>query len=130
MISVAAYASINKIPIDQALIDKVLKDLVPAQKQKEITIPLIQEECASYFKIRLEDFKSKKRTRSIAFPRQIAMYLARELTDASLPQIGDEFGGRDHTTVLHAHEKISRLLDEDTSLAETVFVLMEKLKSS
>ncbi|MGI6552403.1 MAG: chromosomal replication initiator protein DnaA [Bacillota bacterium] len=130
LISVAAYASINKIPIDQALIDKVLKDLVPAQKQKEITIPLIQEECASYFKIRVEDFKSKKRTRSIAFPRQIAMYLARELTDASLPQIGDEFGGRDHTTVLHAHEKISRLLDEDTSLAETVFVLMEKLKSS
>ena len=60
--------------------------------------------------MKLEDFKAKKRTKSVAFPRQIAMYLSRELTDSSLPKIGDEFGGRDHTTVIHAHEKISKLL--------------------
>lgn len=60
--------------------------------------------------MKLEDFKAKKRTKSVAFPRQIAMYLSRELTDSSLPKIGEEFGGRDHTTVIHAHEKISKLL--------------------
>jgi len=66
--------------------------------------------------LRIDDFKTKKRTRSVAFPRQIAMYLSRELTDNSLPKIGDEFGGRDHTTVMHAHEKISKDLQEDNTL--------------
>ena len=70
--------------------------------------------------MRLEDFSAKKRTRAIAFPRQIAMYLSRELTDFSLPKIGSEFGGRDHSTVIHAHEKISTMLKDDQALQQDV----------
>ena len=70
--------------------------------------------------IKLEDFSAKKRTKSIAFPRQVAMYLSRELTDFSLPKIGEEFGGRDHTTVIHAHEKISQMVKEDELLQQDI----------
>ena len=77
-----------------------------------ITILDIQKTVGELFNIKLEDFKAKKRTKSLAFPRQIAMYLSRELTDYSLPKIGEEFGGRDHTTVIHAHEKISKLASD------------------
>lgn len=68
----------------------------------------------------MEDFTAKKRTKLIAFPRQVAMYLSRELTDFSLPKIGEEFGGRDHTTVIHAHEKISSMLKNDVQLQQDV----------
>lgn len=76
----------------------------------------------------MEDFKAKKRTKSVAFPRQIAMYLSRELTDYSLPKIGEEFGGRDHTTVIHAHEKITKLLQTDVQLQKHIKEIQEKLK--
>jgi chromosomal replication initiator protein len=82
---------------------------------------------ASYFSLRTEDFKSKRRTRNVAYPRQIAMYLARKLTDLSLPKIGDEFGGRDHTTVIHAYEKINNELAVDESLKDTIRVINKKL---
>ena len=82
----------------------------------------------SNYNVKLEDFKAKKRTKSVAFPRQIAMYLSRELTDFSLPKIGEEFGGRDHTTVIHAHEKISNLLKTDTQLQRQVKDIQEVLK--
>jgi chromosomal replication initiator protein len=81
-----------------------------------------------HFSVKLEDFKAKKRTKSIAFPRQIAMYLSRELTDFSLPKIGEEFGGRDHTTVIHAHEKISKLLVSDSLLQKQLKEIHELLK--
>ena len=84
----------------------------------------------SIYNIKLEDFKAKKRTKSVAFPRQIAMYLSRELTDFSLPKIGEEFGGRDHTTVIHAHEKISKLLKTDTQLQKHVEEIKDILKYS
>ena len=74
----------------------------------------------------MEDFKSKKRTKNIAFPRQVAMYLSRELTDLSLPKIGEEFGGRDHTTVIHAHDKISNLIQTDKQFEKEIQEL-EKL---
>ena len=80
------------------------------------------------FNIKLDDFKAKKRTKSVAFPRQIAMYLSRELTDFSLPKIGEEFGGRDHTTVIHAHEKISKLVQTDTDLQKQIKEISESLK--
>ena len=86
---------------------------MPNARPRIITIFDIQKAVGEHFHIRLEDFTAKKRTKSIAFPRQVAMYLSRELTDFSLPKIGDEFGGRDHTTVIHAHEKISRMLKDD-----------------
>ncbi len=76
----------------------------------------------------MDDFLAKKRTRNVAFPRQIAMYLCRELTDYSLPRIGDFFGGRDHTTVIHAHNKIIKELETDENLANEIKSLMEEIK--
>ena len=87
------------------LAEEALKDILSSNKVVEITVDSIKERVSKNFKIKIEDFNSKKRTRAIAYPRQIAMYLTRELTDLSLPKIGDEFGGRDHTTVIHAYDK-------------------------
>ncbi len=120
LIRVMAFSSIKNAPITPELANEALKDILPARKPKVITISLIQKAVSEYFNLRLDDFKSKRRTRSVAFPRQIAMYLCRELTDNSLPKIGEEFGGRDHTTVMHAHEKISSDLQEDTVLQSTL----------
>src|SRR5699024_6784473 len=102
LIRVVAYSSIVNQDIDAALAADALKDIIQNQKPKKITIDIIQEVVGEKYGIKLEDFVSKKRTKAIAFPRQIAMYLSRELTDSSLPKIGEEFGGRDHTTVIHA----------------------------
>ncbi len=85
-----------------------------------MSILQIQEEVAKYYHIQLKDLKGKKRVKSIVVPRQIAMYLARELTDNSLPKIGAEFGGKDHTTVIHAHEKIQQLMDSSVSMQNEV----------
>ncbi|MFU1721781.1 helix-turn-helix domain-containing protein, partial [Bacillus velezensis] len=85
-----------------------------------LSILQIQEEVAKYYHIQLKDLKGKKRVKSIVVPRQIAMYLARELTDNSLPKIGAEFGGKDHTTVIHAHEKIQQLMDSSVSMQNEV----------
>ena len=77
----------------------------------------------------MEDLLAKKRTRNLAYPRQIAMYLSRELTDTSLPRIGELFGGRDHTTVIHAHDKIARERNEDTKLNNTIKELIKRIES-
>ena len=113
LIRVVAYSSLINKDINADLAAEALKDIIPSSKPKVITILEIQKVVGEYFNIKLEDFTAKKRTKSIAFPRQIAMYLSRELTDFSLPKIGEEFGGRDHTTVIHAHEKISKLIVND-----------------
>ena len=105
-----------------------LKDVFPNSHKKEVTLEVIQEIVATYFKIRIEDLHSKKRTRSIAFPRQIAMYLCRELTDTSLPQIGNFFGGRDHTTVLHAYDKIAKEREENAKLHKIIKDLIESIQ--
>ncbi|MCG1010593.1 chromosomal replication initiator protein DnaA [Salinicoccus sp. ID82-1] len=110
---VAAYSKLVNQPLTPEMVSEALKDLVTQTKSKKITITDIQEAVASFYDIQIESFASKKRTKSIAFPRQIAMYLARELTDYSLPKIGEVFGGRDHSTVIHAHEKISKMINED-----------------
>ncbi|GAA0467683.1 chromosomal replication initiator protein DnaA [Alkalibacillus silvisoli] len=130
LIRVVAYSSLVNEDIDASLAANALKDIVPNKKPKEITIKGIQEMIASRFNIQLEDFAAKKRTKSVAFPRQIAMYLARELTDFSLPKIGEEFGGRDHTTVIHAHEKISKMISEDLQLQREIDELTEQIKSN
>jgi len=105
LIRVVAYAKLNNISIGLDMAKDVLKDMI-VEEEKKITIELIQKKVAEYFDIRISDMKVKKRSKIIAYPRQIAMYLARELTGHSLPEIGERFGGRDHTTVLHAFEKI------------------------
>ncbi|WP_232698009.1 chromosomal replication initiator protein DnaA [Brevibacillus daliensis] len=129
LIRVVAYSSLINRDIDTQLAAEALRDIIPSSKPKVITIIDIQRIVGEAFTLKLEDFKARKRTKSVAFPRQIAMYLSRELTDASLPKIGDEFGGRDHTTVIHAHEKISKSLATDPQLQETVQQLIEKLKT-
>ncbi|MHB1610486.1 MAG: helix-turn-helix domain-containing protein, partial [Sulfobacillus sp.] len=88
-----------------------------------------QEEVASHFDMRTDEFKAKKRTKAVAYPRQIAMYIAREITDASLPKIGDEFGGRDHTTVMHAYEKIDRERHSDPQVAGLIEDLIKRIRS-
>ncbi|WP_312098769.1 chromosomal replication initiator protein DnaA [Niallia sp.] len=128
LIRVVAYSSLINKDINADLAAEALKDIVPSSKPRVITIHDIQKVVGEIFSIRLEDFKAKKRTKSIAFPRQIAMYLSRELTDFSLPKIGEEFGGRDHTTVIHAHEKISKMLVTDSILQKQLKEINELLK--
>ena len=125
---VVAYASLIGRPVTTELVAEALKDVFPNNKTREITLEVIQEIVSSYFKIRIEDLHSKKRSRPIAYPRQIAMYLCRELTDTSLPQIGNFFGGRDHTTVLHAYDKITRERQRDMKLNAIINELIERLQ--
>ena len=118
LIRVVAYSSLVNMDITTDLAEEALKDIIPNSRPRTVSILDIQKTVGEHYNIRLEDFTAKKRTRAIAFPRQIAMYLSRELTDSSLPKIGIEFGGRDHSTVIHAHEKISKLLKEDQNLQQ------------
>jgi len=129
LIRVVAYSSLINKDINADLAAEALKDIIPSSKPKVITIQEIQRVVGQHFNVKLEDFKAKKRTKSVAFPRQIAMYLSRELTDSSLPKIGEEFGGRDHTTVIHAHEKISKLLQKDEQLQRQINEIKEMIKS-
>jgi chromosomal replication initiator protein len=128
LIRVVAYSSLINKDINADLAAEALKDIIPSSKPRIITILEIQKIVGQHYNIKLEDFKAKKRTKSVAFPRQIAMYLSRELTDYSLPKIGEEFGGRDHTTVIHAHEKISKLMQVDANLQKQMKELNELLK--
>lgn len=125
---VLAYSRFTRQPLSIDMAQEALKDLL-ALHQKLVTLESIQKTVAEYFKIRVSDLLSKKRTRSIARPRQIAMALAKELTNHSLPEIGDAFGGRDHTTVLHACRKIAELVETDSRIAEDHRNLFRTLSS-
>jgi chromosomal replication initiator protein len=114
---VIASAHFTARKIDLALIKDSLKDLLALQ-DRQISLDNIQRTCAEYYKIKLADLMSKRRSRSVARPRQVAMALAKELTNHSLPEIGDNFGGRDHTTVLHACRKIKELREADSDIRE------------
>ena len=127
LIRVVAYASLTEDQISVHTAEEALKDMVP-NRQRPVTVPLIQRTVADYFDLKPEDFKAKKRNRSISFPRQIAMYLCREMTDASLPKIGEDFGGRDHTTVIHACMKITQEVKSDPNLNATVKEIMRRIK--
>ncbi|MCK4667845.1 chromosomal replication initiator protein DnaA, partial [Candidatus Dependentiae bacterium] len=130
LIKVIAYTLINKkdLTLDNAKI--ILKDIIHQKDSSEINADLIQRTVATYFDIRVADLKAKKRTQSIALPRQIAMYLTRELTDASLPEIGELFGGRDHTTVIHAYKKIQRLIESNDPIRYQIQNIISELKGS
>ncbi|NME83623.1 chromosomal replication initiator protein DnaA [Clostridium sp. SM-530-WT-3G] len=130
LIRIVAYSSLTNREITVDLATEALKDIISKKQGKHITIDLIQDIVSSYFNLRVEDLKSQRRTRNVAYPRQIAMYLSRKLTDMSLPKIGEEFGGRDHTTVIHAYEKISENLKTDDSLQHTVNDLTKKITQS
>ncbi|AQS57761.1 chromosomal replication initiator protein DnaA [Desulforamulus ferrireducens] len=127
LIRVNAFSALYQREATPQLAAEVLKDVISPSKPKIITIPLIMQTVADFYGLRVDDLKNKKRTRSVAFPRQVAMYLSRELTDLSLPKIGDAFGGRDHTTVLHACDKIVSDLPMDPVLQETIKELKKRI---
>lgn len=127
LIRVVAYSSLTNKAITEELAEEALKDIMSNNKPVEITVDLIKDKVSKRFDIRMDEFNSKKRTRAIAYPRQIAMYLTRELTDMSLPKIGDEFGGRDHTTVIHACEKVINDLKTDHQLRNKIDSIIEEL---
>jgi len=129
LIRVVAYSSLINEDISSHLAAEALKDIIPSSRPKMITIQDIQQKVGEFYGLKLEDFKARKRTKAVAFPRQIAMYIAREVTDYSLPKIGEAFGGRDHTTVIHAHEKIFQQIKVDQELYKIVQNLTEKIKT-
>ncbi|NOX97937.1 MAG: chromosomal replication initiator protein DnaA [Nitrospirae bacterium] len=128
LIRVVAHASLTGTQITLSLAREVLKDIVPErERQTRMSIELIQKEVADFYGLRPSDMQAKKRSKMVAFPRQIAMFLARELTDNSLPEIGEAFGGRDHTTVMYACEKIENNLKEDASLVRAINQIKKKI---
>jgi chromosomal replication initiator protein len=129
LIRVMAFSALHDNSLTVDLAQEALKDVVTATPPQMITIPLIQETVADHFNLKITDMRSKKRSRHVAFPRQIAMYLSRELTDSSLPRIGEEFGGRDHTTVMHACDKIKSESATDANLAATLQELRVRLEA-
>lgn len=129
LIRVVAYSSLVNQDMNAELATEALKDIIPSNRPTQITIHKIQQIVAEHYDLKIEDLKAKKRTRAVAFPRQIAMYLSRELTDSSLPKIGEEFGGRDHTTVIHAQDKIKKSLHSDANLQKTIQTLSDLIKN-
>jgi chromosomal replication initiator protein len=127
LIRIIAYASFHNKQITLELANEVLKDVITSTKTGGVSIPLIQKMVAEFFNIEVDDIKAHRRTKNITFPRQIAMYLVRELTDFSLPKIGEEFGGRDHTTVIHSYEKIQELIKSDPEINRIIKDLIHKL---
>lgn len=124
---VNAFSFLNRKPITIELAMESLKDLFPKDKTNQVTPLRIQEIVVAHFKIKIDDLISKRRTRNVTVPRQLAMYLCRELTDWSLPKIGEIFGGRDHTTVIHAYEKVNRERQEDNRIAALITELSSKI---
>jgi chromosomal replication initiator protein len=121
-----AYASLHAQDISTELTAAVLRQVL-SEREHAMTAPRIQQAVAHHFGVKISDLRSKKRQRTIAFPRQVAMFLCRELTSASLPEIGRHFGGKDHTTVLHACTKITRLEETDERVARILWQLRQTL---
>ncbi len=130
LVRMAAYSSLFKEKIDINSVKEILKGILPQEKPKPITVELVQKTVSKYYKIKESTIKGKKRVRSIAFPRQIAMYLCRELTEDSFPEIGAKFGGKDHTTVMYAWRKIAEQAKKDEVLSNELKELKNLLKTS
>ena len=128
LIRVTAFASLNHQVVDMGLAEIVLKDLIPNEINSEITAPTIMAQTAAYYSLTIDDLCGTSRSRALVNARQIAMYLCRELTELSLPKIGQTFGGRDHTTVMHADRKIRELMAERRSIYNQVNELTTRIK--
>ncbi len=126
LIRVIAYARLSNKSVSVELATETLVDIVTENASKEVSVELIQQVVANYYNISVDDLKSARRTRNVAFPRQIAMYLSRTLTSTSLPKIGEEFN-KDHTTVMHAHTKIIETMDKEDALRQTIANIKKKL---
>ena len=125
---IVAYSSLMDVPVTLEITKKILDDMGNIVQVKQITFESITQAVAEHYRIKLDELFNKKRTQNIAYPRQVAMYLCRELADMSYPRIGELFGGRDHTTVIHAYEKISNKSKEDSKLQKDLNTLKEILK--
>jgi chromosomal replication initiator protein len=123
-----SYASLLTLPLTVPLCNNVLEDLLVAEQRQAISLDEIQRRVAEHFDIRVADMKSSRRPKAIAFPRQIAMYLARELTACTLQEIGEAFGGKDHSTIIHGHRLVKNRLDGDAKLRLTITSLSRSLR--
>jgi len=130
LIRVTAFASLSKRQVDLGLAEEVLRNVIPNETGPEITAPAIMLETAKFYSVTIDDLTGQSRSRTLVTARQVAMYLCRELTDLSLPKIGELFGGRDHTTVMHADRKIRQLMAERRSLYNSVMDLTARIRSS
>ncbi|HNV40837.1 MAG TPA: chromosomal replication initiator protein DnaA [Ornithinibacter sp.] len=128
LIRVTAFANLNRQPVDMSLAEIVLRDLMPDDASRQVTPATIMAQTAAYFGLTLDDLQGQSRSRVLVTARQIAMYLCRELTDMSLPKIGQQFGGRDHTTVMHADKKIRQLMAERRAIYNQVTELTNRIK--
>jgi chromosomal replication initiator protein len=129
LIKVIAYSSLTSEAITLSMAESILKDIMsPAKDRSHVDIDLIKKVTAEYYSIKIDDMTAKTRKREIATARQVAMYLARTLTSASLPKIGEEFGGRDHTTVMHANDKITEELKSNPEIEEAVKTISQNIK--
>jgi chromosomal replication initiator protein len=127
---VVAFSSLTGRPMTVELAQEVLKDVFPQGEMPEISIEQIQETVVERFGISAQELTGDRRSQAIVYPRQVAMYLCRELTDSSLPKIGKKFGGRDHTTVIHATSKIAKLIKEDRNVYNLVQELTARIKQA
>ena len=127
LIRIGAFSSLTSTPIDITMAKSVLKDVL-IEKNKEITVEEIQKTVANYFNTKISDIKSSKRHKSLVLPRQISMYITRKLTDLSYPEIGANFGGKDHSTIIYAIKKIEKLIDKDVHIKVTIDKLMSTIE--
>ena len=128
LIRLGAFSSLTGNSISLAMAREVLKDII-VDKTKEITVEMIQKHVAEYFKLKIPDLKSDKRLKALVVPRQIAIYLCRDLTKCSYPEIGEKFGGKDHSTIIHSFKKIDKLIFQDIDLKNTIETLKRNLLS-
>jgi len=119
LIRIGAYASLTSTPVSLAMAREILKDIL-VEKNRELTVEEIQKTVATHFNIKVADIKSPKRLKALVLPRQIAMYLARQLTSCSYPEIGERFGGKDHSTIIHAIKKMEKQMDQDFQLRSII----------
>ena len=127
---IVAYSSLLNTEASLSIASNVIRDIVTIKQERPLTISLIKRKACDYFNIDFDRLSSKNRTRDLAYARQIAMYLARELTNVSLPKIGENFGNRDHTTVMHACDKIKNLIDTDSNTKNIINILISSIKNT
>jgi len=126
LVRIGAYASLTATPVTLEMARDVLKDIL-IERNRELSVEEIIKKISSHFNIKISDMKSAKRLKAVVLPRQIAMYLSRQLTSSSYPEIGDRFGGKDHSTIIHAIRKIEKLIEEDFQLRSTIENLKKEL---
>jgi chromosomal replication initiator protein len=126
LIRIGAYASLTSVPVSLEMARDVLKDIL-IERNRELSVEEILKKVSLHFNIKVSDIKSAKRLKAVVLPRQIAMYISRQLTSSSYPEIGDRFGGKDHSTIIHAIRKIEKLMEEDFQLKSTIENLKKEL---